>query len=132
MRFWVLAVLPVCAAFAPYPSCLPAPSHRAAACSLQPAMSLGESEVGEGRRRAVLAGGASLLTLLPFFSADPASAFENRVEKLVRVSSRHPAQTPSPAALLGCVNCPWGKSLDLGAAHPRITLNRSHAASLLV
>ena len=97
MRFWILAVLPICAAFAPYPSSLPAPSPRTAARSLQPAMSLGESDVGQGRRRAILSGGASLLTLLPFFSSDPASAFENRVEKLVRVSSCHPAQTPSPA-----------------------------------
>ena len=92
MRCWILAVLPICAAFAPYSSFLTTPSLRttvSAPRSLQPVMSLGESEVGEGRRRAILAGGASLLTLLPFFSPDPASAFENRVEKRGCVSSRH-------------------------------------------
>lgn len=97
MRVWMLAVLPVCAAFAPYPSALPAPSLRAAASAQrfsQPAMSLGESEVGEGRRRAILAGGASLLTLLPLFTSDPAAAFENRVEKRGCMPSRlPPAQT---------------------------------------
>lgn len=41
-------------------------------------MSLGDSEVRDARR-GFLAGGASLLTLLPLVSSNPAHAFENRV-----------------------------------------------------